>query len=616
MSASETAAPGRRPLVVFTAISAGRDSLKPAPASPRVDCVAFLDDEGGDRAGWQVRPMERVSDDPGRNAKIHKVLAHRFFPEKEISLWLDGSIELALPMATDAWMSQALADCDLAVLRHSRRNCVYQEAQEILRQGLDDPAVVRAQVERYTREGYPANLGLSECCVLLRRHCPAVEDFNELWWQEIEKGSRRDQLSFDVVARRCGVRLGHLPGGYSKPGSLFRKHRHRDDPAPPLRRPRLRVLRKVSNRLAAPLVLPVVGALGGYAIRCELAGEPPPVSPTAVEPVPRRTWREADRPRGAAALVGTRRPVVAFGPERDYPSWRWVGFDTARELSKHCDVRIYGRRDEAPPECDVLFVVKERPAPRFFDAARRRGTPIVYCPIDLYQSPEHVASDASFLSACSRVLVHCERLEPAIREHCAATSFVEHHGRFTLPEMAGYREEGFVLWVGGCQYLAEFAEWLGRNPIATEIKALTDIDRAPWTRGARRFASLAYTSRRTWLAGCEVLPWSERRQAELLQTCKAAIDVKRLDCFNQAHKPPTKAQKYVASGVPTAVNPGSYPAEYFRTRGFEIASPDDPERWLSRAYWEETREVGRRLREETSLESVGRRFLEVVHALA
>ena len=114
---------------------------------------------------------------------------------------------------------------------------------------------------------------------------------------------------------------------------------------------------------------------------------------------------------------------------------------------------------------------------------------------------------------------------------------------------------------------------------------------------------------------CRVYPWTERHQLEMMRECKAALDVKATDQFNQRHKPPVKAQKYVASGIPFAVNAESYSAEYFRDRGFTLASPDETDRWLSREYWQLTRAFGERLREWTSLEAVGQRYRDLIHAL-
>jgi hypothetical protein len=63
------------------------------------------------------------------------------------------------------------------------------------------------------------------------------------------------------------------------------------------------------------------------------------------------------------------------------------------------------------------------------------------------------------------------------------------------------------------------------------------------------------------------------------------------------------------------VNPDSYSAEYFRTRGFDVASPVDVERWLSREYWEATRAAGERLRAAISIDAVAARYVELIESL-
>ena len=45
--------------------------------------------------------------------------------------------------------------------------------------------------------------------------------------------------------------------------------------------------------------------------------------------------------------------------------------------------------------------------------------------------------------------------------------------------------------------------------------------------------------------------------------------------------------------------------DYLKGGGLDIPEPDDTKRWFSREYYEETVEFGKRLREETSLTSVG-----------
>jgi hypothetical protein len=57
---------------------------------------------------------------------------------------------------------------------------------------------------------------LVETSVLLRRNTAAVRRFNEAWWEEVEKGSCRDQISFNYVAWKLNQTYGHIPGSRKK----------------------------------------------------------------------------------------------------------------------------------------------------------------------------------------------------------------------------------------------------------------------------------------------------------------------------------------------------------------------------------------------------------------
>jgi len=118
-----------------------------------------------------------------------------------------------------------LSGADIAVFAHAERYCLYQEAAHCIHRHKDDPEVIRRQVSRYTQEGVPANYGLAECSILLRRHTKQVREFNELWWNEILAGSVRDQISFPYVAWKTGIKVNYIPGAVWD-GSLFRRRKH------------------------------------------------------------------------------------------------------------------------------------------------------------------------------------------------------------------------------------------------------------------------------------------------------------------------------------------------------------------------------------------------------
>jgi hypothetical protein len=112
------------------------------------------------------------------------------------------------------------------------------------------------------------------------------------------------------------------------------------------------------------------------------------------------------------------------------------------------------------------------------------------------------------------------------------------------------------------------------------------------------------------LNGHMLVPWCERSQRELMVQAKAAIDIKGgpwlgPDYWQQQVKPATKAQQFIASGIPLAMNPDSHSAAYFQSRGLALATPQEPERWLSPSYWQEIQRWVVALRTLWTLEAVG-----------
>jgi GT2 family glycosyltransferase len=211
-------------IVVYTAISKGYDSIIQNQNPKGADFIAFLEDQPSSGI-WQLRPFENRFQDSNRNAKIYKILSHEYFPEYEYSLWIDGNVRLIIPV--DILIQTFLKDADMALFNHPERNCIYKEAETCKKRNLDNPDVITNQINHYKKEGYPANAGLAECTVILRRHTEKIKEFNNAWWEEIQKWSRRDQLSFPVVAKKIGIKYNYFPSSLRTNNSMFLKlHNH------------------------------------------------------------------------------------------------------------------------------------------------------------------------------------------------------------------------------------------------------------------------------------------------------------------------------------------------------------------------------------------------------
>jgi len=200
---------------IYTCITAGYDDLKKQPVARDVRYTAFVEGVTLPRPPWARLPVPTEDRDPTRRARQMKVLAHRSLPKAEYSLWVDGCFRIEADFFTHGlprWLGFLRdGDADLLTFKHTEHDCTYVHAARIVDVGTDAPRVVHAQMQRYREAGLPEHAGMVQTNVLLRRHTEPVQLFNERWWQEIQAGSRRDQLSFVWAARAEGLRYLALP---------------------------------------------------------------------------------------------------------------------------------------------------------------------------------------------------------------------------------------------------------------------------------------------------------------------------------------------------------------------------------------------------------------------
>jgi hypothetical protein len=161
------------------------------------------------------------------NAKMHKILPHRFFPYAEYSLWVDGSVEILPGTNIQELIDTYLKDADICVFKHPWRNCLYEEANVCLERKLDEKEKILSQIDFYKWDNYPEDNNLYECGAILRKHTSGTNIFNEMWWEEITRYSKRDQLSFPYSANKAHIQVNTFPGHLStNDNPYFKVHPH------------------------------------------------------------------------------------------------------------------------------------------------------------------------------------------------------------------------------------------------------------------------------------------------------------------------------------------------------------------------------------------------------
>lgn len=179
-----------------------KDPVFPKP--PNWDFFFFTDNPNLHSNYFQIVNVSRHPElDPNRDAKQYKLLPHKYFPDYDYSIWIDSSIAL-LPMFPK--LAAEMFQYPAALFKHPERQSIYAEAEVIRKHGLADLKRLRNQMATYERENYPDTNPLAAGGVLFRHHnLPAIREFNELWFEQIIKFSKRDQLSFPYIEWKTGT---------------------------------------------------------------------------------------------------------------------------------------------------------------------------------------------------------------------------------------------------------------------------------------------------------------------------------------------------------------------------------------------------------------------------
>ncbi len=193
-------------LVIYTVITGGKDKLNEDMNTKGARAVCFTDNPSLKSDKWEIKLIPSLYKDIRRDSRTVKLLPHIYFPEASFSLYCDGNIICKVPLQRliDEW----LQDTDIAVFKHHTRDCLFDEAAECIRLGLDTKEAVEGQISRYT--GFPRNKGLYQCGVILRRHTEKIRRLNERWFSEYMTGCKRDQVSFPYVLEKEGIAINAI----------------------------------------------------------------------------------------------------------------------------------------------------------------------------------------------------------------------------------------------------------------------------------------------------------------------------------------------------------------------------------------------------------------------
>ena len=201
-------APVKNKRVVYTCITGGYEGLfPPTKQQDDFDYVCFTDNPDLTSDFWELRPIPDELKELScvKQQRIIKICPHKYLPEYDESLWVDGSVDILIDL--DVFLNKFCSDetKSIFIRKHPSRNCIYSEGATCIRMCKDTKEHINPQLDKYKAEGFPKSFGLVETNIIYRKHNnPYCIEVMNVWANELMNGSHRDQLSFNYALWKVG----------------------------------------------------------------------------------------------------------------------------------------------------------------------------------------------------------------------------------------------------------------------------------------------------------------------------------------------------------------------------------------------------------------------------
>lgn len=156
---------------------------------------------------WKIVVVKNLPfSDMRRVGKIPKLLSHRLFTSARYSIWLDSKLRLQLDPLLILEYFLWRKGYEYAISNHYDRHCVWEEVAQNKKLNKYNHTVIDEQFAFYQADGLqrfnasdPNKLlhsNVPEGSFIVRAHTPMSNLFSCLWFNEVDRFTPRDQLSF------------------------------------------------------------------------------------------------------------------------------------------------------------------------------------------------------------------------------------------------------------------------------------------------------------------------------------------------------------------------------------------------------------------------------------
>jgi hypothetical protein len=159
--------------------------------------------------GWHtIKTAWTAGITPRMQAKEYKIFPDRYLKGYNFSIWLDGSFAIRGDLRKLLMKTMEKEEMPFVFFRNYQDNCAYDSAAFCMRNHIGNTNKIKDQLTEYEAKRFPENFGLPMGGMLYRQHNePSVQIAMELWWDELQRHSERDQLSLPYVLWKLGDKI-------------------------------------------------------------------------------------------------------------------------------------------------------------------------------------------------------------------------------------------------------------------------------------------------------------------------------------------------------------------------------------------------------------------------
>jgi 16S rRNA G966 N2-methylase RsmD len=216
--------------VVYSVIIGKYDKILPFTKQEGYSYFLFAD-QIYHNSNWTIIPIKKLLKKTNisklKMTRYFKLFPHLFFKDYDLSIYIDATF-IVKGNLNEILLRTLNPSFDIYFLQHPFRNKILQECSKVLLNKRETKKIINIVKKRYIKENYPDNIGLTENCIIIRRHNnKKVIKLMDIWWNEIKNYSYRDQLSLNYAIWKLNsnLKIYYLSKAFVLDYFSYKKHK-------------------------------------------------------------------------------------------------------------------------------------------------------------------------------------------------------------------------------------------------------------------------------------------------------------------------------------------------------------------------------------------------------